>query len=73
MAHRAKNQLQAQRDLSRVVTAKTAAELAHVTVKTIYWHIDNNNVASVQDGRIWLISVRSLKALYPEMKLDFSV
>lgn len=52
-------------DLSRVVTMAEAARLVHRDPKTLRLAIDTGNLAAVQCGRIWLVSVSSLIELYP--------
>lgn len=62
MPHKASNQHYA--PLRQVVTLSTAARLYCRDRSTIRYAIDAGNLAACKDGRIWLISVPSLVALW---------
>lgn len=57
------------RVLEDVTTVKEAANMTGYHPQTIRYNIDAGNIAAVQVGKTWLISVPSLKALYPPQKL----
>lgn len=67
MAHKAKKHPEHWNDLRNVVTVPEAAKLAGVNRLTIRWHVDSNNLVAFQCGVIWLVSRRSLSALYPHV------
>lgn len=52
-------------ELGMVVTMAEAARLVHRDRNTLRYAIDAGNLAAVQCGRVWLVSVRSLKECYP--------
>lgn len=55
--------------LEKVTTVNEAAQLASVHRTTILYNIDAGNLAAVKIGKVWLISLESLKALYPPQSL----
>lgn len=67
MPHRANKHPDHWNDLRNVVTVPEAAKLAGVHRFTIYQHVNCNNLAAFQCGVIWLVSRRSLAALYPHV------
>lgn len=52
------------RELEQVVTLAEAARLVYRDPKTLRYAIDTGNLAAVQCGRVWLVSVRSLKQAF---------
>lgn len=55
--------------LDDVTTVKEAAQMTGYHEQTIRYNIDAGNLAAVQVGKTWIISVPSLKALYPPQNL----
>lgn len=53
------------KELEQVVTLAEASRLTFRDRATLRYAIDAGNLAAVQCGRVWLVSVRSLKAAFP--------
>lgn len=53
------------KELEQVVTLAEAARLTFRDRATLRYAIDAGNLAAVQCGRVWLVSVRSLNAAFP--------
>jgi hypothetical protein len=52
--------------LNHVTTLAGAARMYYRDPKTVRYAIDTNNLAAVRDGRVWLVSIPSLVALWGE-------
>ncbi len=53
--------------LLQVVTVQEAAKMAHVTKWAIMHHIDSGRLAHRLAGRFYLISLDSLREIYPHV------
>lgn len=56
-------------ELAQVVTLAEAARMSYRHPNSVKYAIDAGNVAATKCGRVWLVSVRSLKAHWPEVAI----